>query len=101
MGMRLEGQILENIISTNIKSEGLVKGVVQVPSDGNPIIMFADHGTIGGYPKIGVVISSDYDKLVQLPPGSKIKFKEIELSDAELLFKLYQMETKNIIAKIK
>jgi len=63
--------------------------------------MLSDHGTIGGYPKIGVVISADYDKLVQIPPGSKIKFKEIKLSDAELLFKLYQMESKNIISKIR
>ena len=53
------------------------------------------------YPKIGVVISADYDKLVQLPPGSKIKFKEIDLASAELLFKLYQMETMNLVSKIK
>ena len=59
---------IENIVNTNIKSEGLIKGVVQVPADGNPIIMLSDHGTIGGYPKIGVVISADYDKLVQLTP---------------------------------
>ena len=51
MGMRLEGQVLKNIVDSNIKSEGLVKGVIQVPSDGNPIIMLSDHGTIGGYPK--------------------------------------------------
>ena len=101
MGMRLEGPKITNIVDTNIKSEGIIKGVIQVPADGNPIIMFSDHGTIGGYPKIGVVISSDYDKLVQLPPGSKIKFKEIELKDAEILFKLYEMETQNLIAKIK
>ena len=101
MGMRLEGQKIENIVDTNIKSEGVIKGVIQVPADGNPIIMFSDHGTIGGYPKIGVVISSDYDKLVQLPPGSKIKFKEINLSDAEILFRLYEMETQNLVSKIK
>ncbi len=101
MGMRLEGYKIENIVDTNIKSEGLIKGVIQVPADGNPIIMLSDHGTIGGYPKIGVVISADYDKLVQLPPGSKIKFQEIELVDAEILFKLYQMETKNLVLKIK
>ena len=46
MGMRLEGVILDNKKSTNIKSEGLVKGTIQVPSDGNPIIMLCDHGTI-------------------------------------------------------
>ncbi len=101
MGMRLEGPNIENIVDTNIRSEGLLKGVIQVPADGNPIIMLSDHGTIGGYPKIGVVISADYDKLVQLPPGSKIKFKEIELLDAESLFKMYEMETQNLISQIK
>ena len=100
MGMRLEGSKIENIIDTNIRSEGLIKGVIQVPADGNPIIMLSDHGTIGGYPKIGVVISADYDKLVQLSPGSKIKFQEIELSDAETLFKLYEMETQNLLSQI-
>ena len=101
MGMRLEGPKIENIINTNIKSEGLVKGAIQVPADGNPIVMLSDHGTIGGYPKIGVVISADYDKLTQLSPGSKIKFQEIELSDAETLFKLYEMETQNLIFQLQ
>ena len=100
MGMRLEGSKIENIVNTNIKSEGLLKGVIQVPADGNPIIMLSDHGTIGGYPKIGVVVSADYDRLVQISPGSKIKFREIELSDAETLFKLYEMETQNLISQI-
>jgi biotin-dependent carboxylase-like uncharacterized protein len=100
MGMRLEGHKIENIADTNIKSEGLLKGVIQVPADGNPIIMLSDHGTIGGYPKIGVVISADYDKLVQLTPGTKIKFKDVELSSAESLFKLYELETQNLISQI-
>ena len=100
MGMRLEGERLDNIVNTNIKSEGLVKGVIQIPADGNPIIMLADHGTIGGYPKIATVISADFDKLSQLTPGSKIKFKEVNLKDAETIFKLYEMETNNIISKI-
>ena len=101
MGMRLEGVKLNNLKKTNIKSEGLVKGTIQVPADGNPIILLSDHGTIGGYPKFGVVISADYDKLIQLPPGSKIKFKEILLKDAENLYKIYNMETNNILNKIK
>jgi len=100
MGMRLEGKKIENIIDTNIRSEGLIKGVIQVPADGNPIIMLSDHGTIGGYPKIGVVISADYDKLVQLTPGSTIKFQEVDLNSAENLFKLYDLETQNLISQI-
>ena len=100
MGMRLEGEKIDNVVNTNIKSEGLLKGVIQVPADGNPIIMLSDHGTIGGYPKIAVVASVDYDRLVQILPGSKIKFKEIDLSDAETLYKLYEMETQNLISQI-
>ena len=101
MGMRLEGSKLVNIVSSNIKSEGLVKGVVQVPADGNPIILFSDHGSIGGYPKIAVVITADHDKAAQLIPGSKIKFKEVNLDEAEKLFKSYFNETKNYIEQIK
>ncbi len=100
MGMRLEGQSLENIVNTNIKSEGLIKGVVQVPSDGKPIIMLSDHGTIGGYPKIANVISADFDKLVQITPDSVIKFKEVSLDEAEKLFKFYNLETNNLINQI-
>ncbi len=101
MGMRLEGTKLENIINTNIKSEGLVKGVVQVPTGGNPIILFSDHGSIGGYPKIAVVITADHDKTAQLIPSSKIQFKEVNLDEAEELFKSYFNETKNYIEQIK
>ena len=101
MGMRLEGPKLENTVNTNIKSEGLVKGVIQVPADGNPIIMFSDHGSIGGYPKIAVVITADHDKAAQLTPGSKIKFKEVNLDVAERLFKTYSENTKSYLKKIK
>ena len=101
MGMRLEGPALENIVSTNIKSEGLAKGTIQVPADGKPIILFSDHGTIGGYPKIAVVIAADYDKAVQLIPGSKIMFENISLNEAENVYKVYSEETKNYIDQIK
>jgi UPF0271 protein len=97
MGIRLSGHKLENIVSTNIKSEGLVKGVIQVPADGNPIIMLSDHGTIGGYPKIGVVISADLDRVGQLTSGSAIKFKEVSLEEGQNIFKAYTDETKKYL----
>ena len=93
MGIRLNGYKLENTVSTNIKSEGLVRGTIQVPADGNPIIMLSDHGTIGGYPKIGVVISADLDRVGQLTPGSIINFKEVSLEEAENIFKAYTEDT--------
>ena len=93
MGMRLDGPNLENIINTNIKSEGLIRGTIQVPADGKPIILLSDHGTIGGYPKIAVVISADLDKVAQFSPGTKIRFEEVNLVEAEKLFNRYTEET--------
>ena len=89
MGMRLEGEKLENIISKNIKSEGITKGSIQIPGDGQPIILLSDHPTIGGYPKIANVISADYDQLVQKTPGSKVKFQLVDLNVAESAFQDY------------
>ena len=100
MGMRLDGPYLENIINTNIKSEGLVKGVIQVPADGKPIILLADHGTIGGYPKIATVISADLDKVAQFIPGTIVKFKEVNLEEAEKLFKDYIDETNRYLNEL-
>ena len=94
MGIRLKGPHLENIVSSNIKSEGLVKGTIQVTSDGNPIIMLADHGSIGGYPKIGTVISADLDDLAQLTPQSEVYFEEVTLEEAEELYKKQLKELK-------
>ena len=93
MGIRLKGPIIENNVNTNIKSEGLVRGVIQVPADGNLIIMLADHGTIGGYPKIGTVITADLDIVGQLTPGTNINFKEVSIEEAENIFKAYTEET--------
>ncbi len=101
MGMRLNGPIIKNTINANIKSEGIIKGAIQVPADGQPIILLTDHPTIGGYPKIAYVISADYDLLVQKKPGTNISFKCIELDEAEKLYKDKQNKLSKIINGIK
>ena len=101
MGMRLEGEILKNIVNTNIRSEGITRGAVQVPADGQPIILLTDHPTIGGYPKIANVISADYNLLIQKTPGEKIYFKLIELHEAEQLYKEHLKNISEIIKNIK
>jgi len=101
MGMRLEGKILKNIVSTNIRSEGITKGAIQVPADGQPIVLLTDHPTIGGYPKIANVISADYDLLVQKIPGTNISFKCIGLQEAERLYKEWCSNISKIIKNIK
>ena len=101
MGMRLEGSIMKNIVSTNIRSEGITKGAIQVPADGQPIILLTDYPTIGGYPKIANVISADYNLLIQKTPGEKIFFKLIELREAEQLYKEHLNNILKIIKNIK
>ena len=101
MGMRLQGIDLKNILNTNIRSEGITKGAVQVPADGQPIILLTDHPTIGGYPKIANIISADYDLLVQKTPGTNIKFKCIDLQEAEQLFEDNGNKISKVINNIK
>ena len=101
MGMRLEGKVLKNIVSTNIRSEGITKGAIQVPEDGQPIVLLTDHPTIGGYPKIANVISADYDLLVQKIPGTNISFKCIDLQEAEQLYKEWCSNISKILKNIK
>ena len=101
MGMRLEGKVLKNIVSTNIRSEGIIKGAIQVPADGQPIVLLTDHPTIGGYPKIANVISADYDLLVQKIPGTNISFQCIDLQEAERLYKEWCSNISKIIKNIK
>ena len=97
MGMRLEGEVMKNTVSTNIRSEGITKGAIQVPADGQPIVLLNDHPTIGGYPKIANVISADYDLLVQNVSGTNLLFKYIELEEAEKAFKLYSENIKKTL----
>jgi len=101
MGMRLEGLILKNITSANIRSEGITKGAIQVPADGQPIVLLTDYPTIGGYPKIANVISADYHLLAQKIPGEKILFKKVELHKAEQLYKEHLNSISEIIKNIK
>ena len=101
MGMRLEGSVMKNIVNTNIRSEGITKGAIQVPADGRPIILLTDYPTIGGYPKIANVASADYNLLIQKTPGEKIFFKLIELHEAEHLYKEHFNSISEIIKNIK
>jgi len=101
MGMRLQGSTIKNTVSTNIRSEGITKGAIQVPADGQPIVLLTDYPTIGGYPKIANVISADYHLLAQKIPGEKILFQNVELREAEQLYKEHLNSISKVIKNIK
>ena len=86
MGLRLDGPEIESISGTDIVSDGIVFGSIQVPSGGVPIILMADHQTAGGYAKIGTVLSFDLPKLAQARPGDKVRFARISAEEAQALY---------------
>jgi len=74
MGYRLQGPRLAHRGPAEIISTGVVSGAVQVPADGQPIVLMADHQTSGGYPVIATVVSADIPLLAQCLPGSRLRF---------------------------
>jgi biotin-dependent carboxylase-like uncharacterized protein len=94
MGYRLEGpKIVADI--EGILSEGICLGAIQVPADGQPIILMNDRQTIGGYPKIGSVLSLDLGRVSQLMPGDKINFAAITIDCAHNILNLAHQRLKN------
>jgi len=87
MGYRIQGRAIKADIE-GILSEGICYGAVQIPADGQPIVLLNDRQTIGGYPKIGAVISQDCAKLSQLRQGDKVRFEPISMSQADNMFHL-------------
>jgi biotin-dependent carboxylase-like uncharacterized protein len=84
MGYRLEGAALKHRNKSELISEGMTMGAIQVPASGQPIVMMADSPTTGGYPKIGTVVSADLPLLAQCVPGrSKIRFRETTVTKAQ------------------
>jgi len=79
MGMRLEGPRLQHRKGhSEIVSDATVPGAIQVPGEGQPIVLLADGQTAGGYPKIASVISSDLERLANLRPGERVCFTAID-----------------------
>lgn len=86
MGYRLEGTKLSTREPIEMISESVSYGTIQVPPDGNPIILMADCQTTGGYPKIAQVASVDLPLLAQMMPGQTVRFELISLDAAQALY---------------
>ena len=85
VGMRFQGEAIRHAKGFNIASDATAPGSIQVPGNGQPIVLMADRQTIGGYPKIATVISVDLPELGRLSIGSKIVFEPVTLEAAQVL----------------
>ncbi len=95
MGCRLDGPFIASKEGSDIISDGIAFGSIQVPSHGKPIILLADRQTTGGYAKIATVATVDIPKLVQRKTDHKIRFQAITVEEAQ---KLYLEEEKQYVA---
>jgi biotin-dependent carboxylase-like uncharacterized protein len=75
VGMRLDGEPLERSRAGELPSEGMVEGALQIPPDGRPVLLLADHPVTGGYPVIAVVEEDDIPLAAQARPGARIRFR--------------------------
>lgn len=83
MGYRLEGPTITHLHGHNIVSDGTVNGSIQVPGNGQPIVLMPDRGTSGGYPKIATVISADLGRFAQIPAGRNFRFRAVTVAEAQ------------------
>jgi antagonist of KipI len=98
MGYRLEGAPLIHRNKTELISEGMTMGAIQIPSNGQPIVMMADSPATGGYPKIGTVASADLPLLAQCVPGrSKIHFRETTVAKAQKKYRALMSGLERIV----
>jgi len=100
MGYRLQGAKIK-VNKTQMLSEGIALGAIQIPADGLPIVLLNDRQTIGGYPKIGSVLSIDLDKLSQCKQGDVIYFDAITIEQAHNILHLEQHRKNNLKIEAK
>jgi antagonist of KipI len=96
MGYRLEGSKLTLKESSELISEPVRFGTIQVPAEGNPIVLLADRQTTGGYPKIAEIASVDLPLVAQSKPGEHLSFRLISLAEAQTLFLEHEVNIKRI-----
>lgn len=92
MGYRLQGGKLELKDSKEMISEGTVHGLIQLPANGQPIVLLSDRQTTGGYPRIALVAAVDIPMFGQLKPGDAIRFLPVTMEEAERLLIEYEQD---------
>jgi allophanate hydrolase subunit 2 len=90
MGARLRGERVPHVRGHDIISDGIALGSIQIPGDGQPIILLMDRQSTGGYTKLATVCSFDIGHVGQLKPGRSLRFRAISIDEAHRLFREYQ-----------
>jgi biotin-dependent carboxylase-like uncharacterized protein len=100
MGLRLDGPRIEHSAGFDLISDGNAHGAIQVPGTGRPIVLLADRGTTGGYPKIATVITADLPVISRMAPGSKLRFEAVTQEEAVAALKAQDAHLADLKASI-
>jgi biotin-dependent carboxylase-like uncharacterized protein len=101
MGLRFTGPVLERSIASELPTQGTTAGGMQVPSDGQPILLLADRQTTGGYPRIATVIGADIPAAGRLAAGMSVRFEEVTREEAVRLLKAQRDWLASLPAQLK
>jgi antagonist of KipI len=96
MGARLQGPRIAHARGHDIISDGIALGAVQVPGDGQPIVLLADRQSTGGYTKIATVCSFDIPRVGQAKPGQRIRFSAVDVAEAQRLYRAAAADIANV-----
>src|SRR5690606_18854265 len=101
MGVRLRGAPLRLRDPLEMISSPVTPGTIQVPPDGNPIILGVDAQTVGGYPRIAHVLSGDLPLLAQTPPGGRVRLRAAGIEEAHTLLRARVLEQEQLAAGVR
>jgi 5-oxoprolinase (ATP-hydrolysing) subunit C len=100
MGYRLDGPKIEAARGHNIVSDGIANGAIQIPGGGQPLVLLADRGTTGGYPKIACIVAADLGRFAQTPPGPALRFAAIGVDAAQKLAREFEASLEGLRARV-
>jgi 5-oxoprolinase (ATP-hydrolysing) subunit C len=101
MGYRLEGPPLAHAKGFNIVSDGIANGSIQIPGNGLPLVLLADRGTTGGYPKIATIISADLGRCAQTGVGQPMQFEAVTVEAAQAIARARAVELDALLSRVQ
>ena len=100
MGYRLDGPPIAATRGHNIISDGIANGQIQIPGAGSPLVLLADRGTTGGYPKIAGIVTADLGRFAQTPPGRPLRFAAVDVDQARQLAIAWRTALDGLAARV-
>jgi biotin-dependent carboxylase-like uncharacterized protein len=101
MGFRLQGPRIAAARGHNIVSDGIANGHIQIPGSGEPLVLLADRGTTGGYPKIAAIVTADLGRFAQIAPGRAFRFAALDVAAAQEAARAWRAALDGLVSRVE